>query len=58
MVKMDPTKVVPPGTNFLINENPWNLFFCKIWTLSEKLDHLSEMKEHRSLNTFHLHILN
>ena len=34
--KMDPTKLVPPGTNFLINENPWNLFFCKIRTLSEK----------------------
>jgi len=33
MVKMDFPKLVPPGTNFL---DPWNLFYCRIWTPGEK----------------------
>ena len=33
MVKMDPPKLVPPGTNFSINKDPPN---CKIWTPFEK----------------------
>ena len=33
MVKMDPPKLVPPGTNFSINKDPPEL---KIWTPSEK----------------------
>ena len=36
MVKMDPPKLVPPGTNFSINKDPPELIYCKIWTPSEK----------------------
>ena len=35
-VKMDPPKLVPPGTNSSKNMDPRNLFHCKIWTPSEK----------------------
>ena len=36
IVKMDPPKLVLPGTNFTTNKDPRNLFYCKIWTPSEK----------------------
>ena len=29
MVKMDPPKLVPPGTNFLINKDPPELIFLQ-----------------------------
>ena len=29
MVKMDPPKLVPPGTNFLINKDPLELILLK-----------------------------
>ena len=36
--KNGPSKIGSPGTNFLINKDPWNLFFYKIWTSSEKFE--------------------
>ena len=48
MIKMDPPKLFPPGTNFLINKDPPELFYYKIWTPYEKFCHLPQMKECRS----------
>ena len=51
MVKMDPPKLVPPGTNFSINKDPRNISYSK--TLLKNLDQLPQMKnvdlEHISL---------
>ena len=35
-VKTNPPKLVPTGANFLINKDPQDLFYCKIWTPTEK----------------------
>ena len=45
-------KIGSPGNNFFLNKDPpCNLFYCKY---VKNLDHLSEMKEYRPLNIFHL----
>ena len=36
IVKMDLQKLDPPGTNCMIYKNPWNAFYFKILTPSEK----------------------
>ena len=45
MVKMDPLKLVPPGTNFLMNKGPQELVLCQImdslriiWTTCNNVD--------------------
>ena len=51
MVKMNPTKLVPSGTNFLINKDPQKLILLQIWTPPEKFGTTSSRwknkKKHR-----------
>ena len=48
MVKKDPPKLVPPGTNFSINKEPSGTYFTAKYGLPLKnLDYLPQMKERR-----------
>ena len=48
MVKMDPPKLAPPGTNFLIDKNPPVLILLQKYGLPLKnLDHLTQMEKYR-----------
>ena len=54
MIKMNPPKLAPPGTNFLINKDPQNLFCCKIWTPAERFGPPHTNEKTYTSNIFHL----